>query len=144
MNRGLTTLELLLAILILGILAAFILPIFAGLRNATELNESARDIVFLLRRAQTLSQSFTSSTEWGVRVDTSTTPFYELRTSNPTTTVETFYLPQRLSFATSTDVVFEKRSGRNKSAANKTVTILRKDGRGDRTIQVSKEGKIEY
>jgi len=128
-KNGLTLLELMLSIGILAIMAGFLIPVFGNFRNATELNASSTDVVFLLRRAQSFSKSNINSIQWGVYFN-QTNSSYELRTYSPTQTVEQIFLPKLLEFETfggsgntTTEIIFQQRSGRRVVPTSTTITV---------------------
>lgn len=148
---GLSLIELLISVALLMILSALLFPFFGNFRRAKELDETAREVVFLLRRAQALAENNASSTEWGVHFEnpTSSPPFYSLISiTTPTTTEEIHYLPQSLDFTDPADgagrnIVFTKGGGKNKIGVDETMVLTDKAGNQKKGVVITKEGRIE-
>ena len=67
-RRGLTVLEVLLTLGILGVVTMVGTPIYLGLKNRHEVNTAATILAQTLRRAQMLSQAMDGDTSWGVAI----------------------------------------------------------------------------
>ena len=97
--------ELLIVLGFVVILSIVVLPSLYGRRSRIDLDNTTRQIVALLREAQSRSMAQASSTSWGVRFEnsTTTTPFYALfATSYATGTRIGYYrLPPSIRYATS-------------------------------------------
>ncbi len=155
LRKGFSLIELVVVIGVGLILGAIFIPNLQGRRGLTELNITSRQMVALLREAQTKALLESSSTAWGVHFENSTTsPFYALFSGTySTTTISTrALLPLRIRYASSSlavgqsrEVLFAQRTG--KPSTSSTVTIELKNNIGSltsSTISVSTAGAVSF
>ena len=154
-TKGFTVIEL---VLVLGIIAILSTVTFVGLsgrKSKTELDGVAKQMVSLLREAQSRAVSQSDSTVWGARFgnSTSTAPFYALfRGSSYSTSTERghYALPSDMAYATSTiptgsstDIVFSQISGAASVSADIKIYLVSQPDSSS-TISVGESGAINY
>ncbi len=154
-SRGFTVIELMLVIGIIAILSVVSFVGLSGRKSKTELDGVSKQMVSLLREAQSRSVSQSSSTIWGVRFEnsTATTPFYALFSgdSYSTSTEAGHYaLPSDMAYATGTlasgasvDITFAQISGAASATASITVYLVSQPDSSS-TLTVSSAGAISY
>lgn len=151
---GFSTIELLIVIGIIGILAIVSLPNLVGRRSRVELDNTARQIAASLREAQSRSLAQESATSWGVHFENSTTtsPFYALFKGSYSSSTRVNYsrLPSSLGYATSSiplgaakEVTFSQISGLASAATSTTIYLLT-DATQSSTISVASSGAVSY
>lgn len=162
-NRGLTLLEILLAIGLMMIVATTLVPIFVGYLRRSELEDHSKQLLSVLQRAQRFSQTYEGSDTWVVELrNTTSSDYFLVYPSNTPSQLETFYLPSHVVFTDATVpahsptsslyITFEKFTGKGSYATttppifeNSTKTIdliLVNKPESPVTIEVTSEGKI--
>ena len=153
-RTGLTLIEILIVTALIAIFAGFGLISLLGRRSKTEVESTARQIVGLLREAQSHSMSQSSSTGWGVRFSnaTDTVPFYAMFAGSsyaPSGETGHYRLPERVFYVTSTiasgavkDVSFSQITGAPSTST--TVGIVGFGGTISSTISISSSGLINF
>ncbi|RJP45817.1 prepilin-type N-terminal cleavage/methylation domain-containing protein [Candidatus Parcubacteria bacterium] len=155
MRRGVTFIEILLVVAITAILAGVTVVNLLGKRSGLELQTTTRQIVALLREAQSNSINQASSTSWGVRFEngTSTAPFYALFFGAYATTTRSGYyrLPPNVRYATSsipqgssTNVLFSQITGFPLATTTVVLELLGGGTVASSVIQVSRNGSITH
>lgn len=130
--------ELLLVIGILATITAVTATTIFRRKNTEELDRTTRQIVSLLREAQTRSVAQASSTTWGVRLENATSnPFYSLfltSTYSTDTRVGFYPLPVVVRYATatlpvgsSTTVTFTQLTGLPSVSSTLVLELLNND-----------------
>lgn len=130
-KQGFSLIELAVVMGITALIAVVILLNMTGYRDRKELDNATRTMVSFLREARSRSVSQSSSTNWGVRFDnsTSTAPFYAMFATSYSTSTTLHYqrLPERVAYATSslplgsvTDIMFTQLTG----AASASTSIM--------------------
>lgn len=153
-RRGTTLFEIIIAI---GLIAAISAVIFLNLlkrKGAGELEAATRQIVALLREAQSRSVSQSDGAGWGVHFEnsTSTAPFYAIfRSAYSSENLVGYYrLPSVVGYATSSinfgaskEIIFTQING----AANASTSIkllLLNDPSVSSTIYVASSGAVRF
>jgi len=154
-RRGFTVIEL---VLVLGIIAVLSFVSFLGLsgrKSKTQLDGAAKQMVSLLREAQSRSVSQSGSIIWGVRFENSTTtsPFYALFSGNSystSTEMGHYALPSDIVYTTSTlaagaivDITFAQISGAASTSTSVGIHLFSQPNSSS-TITVSSSGSIGY
>ncbi|OHA50481.1 MAG: hypothetical protein A3A80_00015 [Candidatus Terrybacteria bacterium RIFCSPLOWO2_01_FULL_44_24] len=149
--KGLTLLELILVIVVLGTIVILASPSWRGSRIKSELDSDTRTLVDTLKRAQNNATTGEGFTNWGVRFDnTGPTPFFQLF-SGPNWTsgnkYEYFPLTFGVMFASpasgaAEEITFDLRTGK-RTAGTSSIVIRNVDNTSlTRTIYVSSEGAV--
>ncbi len=151
-RRGFTLLELLLTIAILAILAGTSSIFLFGQRSTLDVEEEAVRIVTVLRATQHKAIALDRSSAWGVHFDatTSTNLFFAGFYGNSYaagTSTEQYPLAEYVLFVTpasgtSTDVVFNERSGNLASGVTTTIQITSTRLPFTKTITIAPRGNI--
>ena len=68
-NKGVTIVEILISVAIIGILSAIIVPNFSEFRREQALNNTTSDIISLLNKAKSDADSLTLSTDYSVHFE---------------------------------------------------------------------------
>jgi len=149
---GFTLVEVLIVIAIVAIIAGVSLLSLQGTKNSTDLNNAAKQIVSILRQAQTQAASDYQGAAWGVHFVNATASFYAIFSSaySPTSTVNRYLLPTTVAFRTSTvpassslDVVFSALSG--VSSVSTSITLYSTvQPSFSSTIRVASSGEVSF
>ncbi len=154
-NSGFTIIELVLVLGIIVLLSTVSFIALSGRKSKTELDSVAKQMVSLLREAQSRAVSQSNSTSSGVRFSngTSTSPFYAsfVGVAYSTSTERGHYaLPSDMAYATSTipsgtstDVVFSQISGAVSTSTSIKI-FLTSQPDSSSTITISTAGAISY
>jgi len=143
--RGLTLLEILLAIAILSILVVFSIISYDGYTRNTELDFIAKDIKSDLKGVRGKAMNGQEGKDWGVHFNNGTNDLYEIFSGSTYVggTVEgVVYLPGVITFSSpaegnSKDIIFNNITG---TANQDSITVS--SGSNSVTITVSPEGNI--
>lgn len=149
--KGFSLLETLIVIAILAVLAAISSGIYWGFIKKTELDSTAKTIIFDLKNVRAKSMAGESGLKWGARFVNAVDDYYETF-STPTTyesastTIEaTVYLPSGVSFtnpvpSSSSTIIFNKIRG----TIGATTTISASSTQSDegRIITITPIGNI--
>lgn len=65
-TKGISVIEMLIVVAVIGILLAVVLPQFSGVKNAQVLNSAAQDVVSTLNKARSQTLASLDSSEYGV------------------------------------------------------------------------------
>ncbi len=161
-RRGFSLIEIAIVIAIIGIISIVAISNLFSRRSRVDLDNSTRQIVTLLRDAQSRSINQEDNVVWGVHFDNTTTTsgFYSLfKTSySATNTVARYNLPNLVQFATSSiasggtlDITFTNISGVPSTSTSITVQLVVNIGAGgvtevatSTTITISSTGLISF
>lgn len=150
-QRGVSLIELLLVIAILALMGGVVSTFLFGQKLSTELEEEAKKIVGVLRLTQNRAITGEQGSAWGVHFDNAgADPFYDmfLGTSYAAaTTTERFFLSSGVLYnlptsGTSTDAIFNKRTGSLLSNATTTVTIRTNVQNQTKSVIVAPNGRV--
>ncbi len=147
---GYSLIELLIVIALILILGTVGVVSLGNRRNHTDLDGSAKQIVSILREAQSRSVAQDSSASWGVYFNNATTtPFYALYATaySSTSTRGYWRLPSSLGYATSSiaqgsavDISFAQLTGIPSNVATITVQLI--NGSESMSVGISANGLI--
>jgi len=154
---GFTSIEILIVIVIIALLAGISIVNLAGRRSRTELIGTTQQIVALLREAQSRSVNQASSSSWGVHLEnsTATSPFYALFANSYSSSTHigyyrlsrmVQYATSSLSLGSSTDVMFSQLNGVPLASTSITLELVSGGGPASMssTIRVNMNGSVEY
>lgn len=146
-NKGITIIEILMSIAILGVLGAASVSVFSGLANSISLDKDVSNIVSYIDKAKTESINSVNSLEHGVFFETKKVTVFKTTTYN-VSNIETSYDvsgKSNISAITltggATSLYFNKLTG----AASKTgtITVTSADGTKTKTITIYATGVID-
>lgn len=146
-NRGITVLEVLMSIAIMGILGAMSVSVFSGLANSISLDKDASNIVSYIDKARTEAINSIDSVEHGVFFETKKVTIFRTTTYS-VANAESYYDVSNKSNITSisltggaTSLYFNKLTG----AASKTgsIVVTSADGSKTKTITIYATGVID-
>jgi len=147
MQRGFSTLEIILVIAILALLSSGLVGVYVGLRNSVSVESAADTFRTALVQQRTRAQGGEDRKDFGVRaVSHSDQPYYELYSYSDitgTTTGERVNLPETISFTdpavgNERSIQFESITGR---AAPESFTLSSPSG--SVTVSVSASGLVQ-
>lgn len=140
--RGFLLIELVIVISFIAIISAISWPLYNNFLAKTRADNSARDIIEVLRRTQTKAQGSEVNTPWGVHVENDRVTLFSGASWNTrnSTYDEKQIMPSGIALNSSpTDIVFEKNG---KTGAAGSITITGPDA-NTKTIIISNEGIID-
>ena len=152
-NSGATIAELVLVIAMVAIIGVITITTLVGRKSKVELETTTKQIVALLRDAQSRARAQASGVAWGVHFEnsTSTAPFYALFRSSylVANRVGYYRLPTTVGYATSSlaqgasrDVVFSQLNG-TASPASIQIYLINSPTQFS-TIQIGSSGAVSY
>ncbi len=153
MNRGVTLVELLVALGIISILAGVGMANYFGSKNKKVLESGTLQIVAGLRETMERSKSQADDSQWGMHFENplgSANDFYQIWKGvsyASGTIVSRAPLHESLQFTSppansSTDVIFSKATGLPQ--ATSTIVIDSTSGGGTVTVNIDPSGRIDY
>lgn len=145
MKKGVTFIELVVVLAIIGILAAVTVPTMKNYLSSWQLSGSARLLVNKLRQAQ--EEVVTTQVQHGVRFNTTTpvTIDFFKKVDTTKTTLETVTLSNGITIAlnslTDNEVIFSADGGLSTNSSPGTIIVTL--GTSSKTISVSAAGVIK-
>jgi type II secretory pathway pseudopilin PulG len=136
--------EILLSVSLIGILAAFSMPVYQSFQVKNDLSIAVDTLVQSMRRAQELSRASQGDDTWGVDIRTgSITVFtgesYAMRDGDYD---ETFAIPTNMAISGGTaEFIFDKLTGEPQSAGSVTLTSVHGEAA---TITINQKGMIQF
>ena len=147
-KKGLTALEVLIAIAIIAILVALVLPNFSAMRKNQTLKNAAEDVASSLRTAKSQSLASINSSEYGVHFEETKIVIFKGKTylqNSPDNITIDIIAPASISNVTLGgvsgnigDVYFQKISGDPSLSGSVTVSIPN----SSKTINLSAVGAV--
>lgn len=140
--RGFLLIELIIVIAFMAIISTISWPFYNNFLAKTRADNSARDIIEVLRRTQTKAQGSEASTAWGVHVESDRVTLFSGASWNTRNSAydEKQTMPSGVILnSSSTDIVFEKNG---KTVVASSITITGPDANA-KTITISSEGVID-
>lgn len=142
-HAGLTIVEMLLVIALLGILGGISIPLYHTFQVRNDLDIIATAYTHALRRAQTLARGVDGDTSWGVRITATTIVLFRgvsfaLRDS---AFDETYDIPAQITASGMQEVVFAKFTGLPQTTGTTTFTTNTLESRD---IVLNSKGMVRY
>lgn len=144
-SRGFTVLEILIAIAILGLLLATILPSFMSFRRSSTLNANTMNLMTLINRARILAVSSKNDDQYGIHLESNKAVLYEgLTYTAGATTNETYTFDSGVTLSSisinggGSEVLFAKVTGA--TTQNATTTLLLSGTTSSSTIVIYPTG----
>lgn len=146
--KGLTALEIIVSVAILGVVAAMLMSVFSGFRSAGYLVDTETHIIGLFRDARSKTLGSKDNVPYGVHFETTKVELFSGSTYGaPGTTVETYMLPvgvriSNISLANGgSNIIFARLLGTPSTSG--TVTFqLKSDPAHSKTITILATGVI--
>jgi type II secretory pathway pseudopilin PulG len=153
-RRGTTLFEIMVAIGIIAVLGLVVMLNLFGRKSATELDAATKQIVAILREAQSRSVSQADGAAWGVHFEnsTATAPFYALFRSSYSSENRVGYyrLPPVVGYATTSipeggfkEITFAQITGAA-SASTSVQILLLSNPAVSSTIYVASSGAVRF
>ena len=137
---GFTLLELLIAIAIVAIIGAVILPVYQSARPSLRLNTTARDLVADLRLVQ--QEAVTQQILHGIVFDVNTNQ-YRIINLVDNATIKTVYIPAPVILATTTGLTAATVSYYATGAVADSGTVIIGNGNTTSTIEIKPSGYVK-
>jgi prepilin-type N-terminal cleavage/methylation domain-containing protein len=142
-KKGFTLIELSLVVAIMSVVAGLSVPIYQSFQVKNSLDVTTNIIVQELRRAQTLAQSASEDSNWGVNASSGNIILFKGGdfSSRDTSFDETFDVSTAVSFSGVTEIIFSKIYGEPQPNGTITLTAANNDSK---SIVINSKGMIEY
>lgn len=150
-NKGITVLEILMAVAIIAIITAVVIPSLSKFRKEQTLNNSTSDIISLLNKARNDTVSSLNSTNYGVHFETTRAVYFigsVFDNNAPTNSVVTIDTSASIPVSGGislngggSDVIFTRLTGETANYGTITVRLV-SDATRQKTITISKTGAI--
>ncbi len=142
-QQGFSILEIALVVVILGIIAAFGMPVFNSSKIKNDLEIANANVVHSLRRAQALSQAMENDSTWGVYVTTSKAIIFQGSSYDTRDADFDESLEILSSFGLSglDEVVFQKLTGNTSSTGSIVISSTNNESK---TITINEQGTVSY
>jgi len=152
-NFGVTLVESLVIIGILGILTAITIPAFQVFRRGEDLNEAAEKIINILRLAQNKTLASEGASQWGVYFTTSTSPHQYVLfkgsdyDSRATSSDEVYKLSKgieiyEINLSGGNEVVFDRVTGATSQFGSVSLR-LKAEPQKTKTIYIENSGQVK-
>ena len=139
-KNGFTLIEMVLVLLLVGLLAALVIPPSLTFFQTTRLNSASWQLLAVLRQAQTSALNQKNDGAYGVYLDNNNYTFFKgtSYSSRDPSYDETYSWPRGIEAEGPTEIVFSKLSGFPQAAGEITLT----NGFRATIIQINSEGLI--
>lgn len=140
---GFTLIEVMLAIVLIGMLAGVGVPVYQSMQSRNDLDIAASAAAQNLRRAQVLSQSVDGDSTWGTRIQTGSVVVFKGASyaSRDPNYDETFDIASSITVSGLAEVVFSKLAGLPQTTGTVTLTSVANE---QRIIIINSKGMINY
>lgn len=141
-SRGFSLLELLLSVALIGVIAAFSIPVYLNMQVKNDLDIAAVTVSQTLRRAQVLSQAVEGDISWGVKIQTGSITLFKGTSyaARDSSFDETFSINANLSSSGVLEEVYTKFYGMPGTAGSITLS----SPNDSRIITINAKGMIDY
>lgn len=142
-NKGLTLIEILLSLAIIGIIAGFSVPVYQSFMVRNDLDIATGTVSQVLRYAQTQSQAMHGDSSWGVHIGSGKITLFKGASyvSRDTDYDEETSVPSTISASGLTEVVFDLLTGEPQTIGTLTISSVNGD---IRTIFITSKGVVVY
>lgn len=139
-TTGFTLLELLIAIAIMAIIGAIILPVYQSARPSLKLNTTTRDLIADLRFTQ--QEAVTQQILHGIEFDLEDNQYRIINLASDTT-IKTVHLASPLIIATTTGLTASTVSYNATGAVAESGTVVLGNGTATSTIEIKPSGYVK-
>lgn len=142
MNRGFTLIEILAVTAIFAVLAAATLPFTARSYKHYVKTVETKNIISVLRRAETMAMANAFESNFGVKFSTNSVILFKGASyaARDTAYDETYPVSKAVTVTAPSEIVFEKVSGRPATS----ISISVSNNNSNQMITVGKEGTIDW
>jgi len=142
-NKGLTLIEILLSLAIIGLIAGFSAPVYQSFMVRNDLDIATGAVAQVLRYAQTQSQAMHGDSSWGVHIGGGNITLFKGASyaSRDTDYDEETSVPSTISASGLTEIVFDVLTGAPQSTGTLTLTSVNGD---TRIIFVTSKGVVVH
>jgi len=141
--KGFTSIELMLTIAIIAIIASFSLPVSISFMNKNNLDIAANSFSQDMHQAQTYAKAMKNDSQWGVKVNTGEVVLFKgsTYTGRDTAYDEIISISSSIIPGGTTEYVFNKFTGDLPSGYSMTLTSVDND---IKTIDVNRKGMVQF
>ncbi|HPS21418.1 MAG TPA: prepilin-type N-terminal cleavage/methylation domain-containing protein [Candidatus Paceibacterota bacterium] len=144
-SKGISVIEMLVVVAVIGILLAVVLPQFSGVKNAQVLNSAAQDVVSTLNKARSQTLASLDSSEYGVHFQSDKivlfkgTSYSSSSSNNEDVNMISPATISNINFTGSaTNIYFSRLTGSPSASGTATISV----GEKTKTITVSSTGIV--
>jgi len=142
-QAGFTLIEVLLSVVIITMLTALSLPVYASFVQRNDLDLAAQNLATTIRRAETYARAVNYGTAWSVEIQTSNIVLFQgtVFATRDTALDETTSIPGSVTPSGLGEIQFTKLS----AAPNVTGTVTLTDAANEvRTVTINAKGVVSY
>jgi prepilin-type N-terminal cleavage/methylation domain-containing protein len=142
-NKGLTLIEMLLSLAIIGIIAGFSVPVYQSFMVRNDLDIAVGTVAQTLRRAQMESEAMRGDSTWGVHIGSGAITLFRggAYATRDTDYDEDNAFPSTISSSGISEIVFDRLTGDPQAVGTITLSSTNGDAR---TLTINEKGTISY